>query len=102
MVNMKMSAKEAQEWTQPTPADAPEYPWGLCLDLDEESLTKLGITSLPAVGTTMTLQALVTVTRTSSSSTQGDGQRLSMGLQVTDMEIAPAQRSAADRLFGEA
>src|SRR6185369_7597591 len=100
MVNMKMSAEEAKEYTQPTPGDAPEYPWGLCISLDEDSIAKLGITSLPAVGSQMQVQALVTVSSTSENNTQSGEKERRVELQITDMELTPAQRSASDRLYG--
>lgn len=88
LINMQMSAEEAQEQTQPTPADAPKYPWGLCLDLDDETLTKLGLNGLPAVGTEVHLVAKAVVTRTSEYESQGNESEASMGLQITDMAIA--------------
>lgn len=95
LVNMKMSPKEAKEEVglATDAADAPEYPWGLTIDLCDESLTQLGITTLPAVGTKLSLQALVTVTRVSASETQGGTPSRSVGLQITDMALAPPTTS---------
>ena len=52
MVNMKMSATEAKEYggEATMASDAPEYPYGLCIRLDDDALEKLGITALPAIG----------------------------------------------------
>lgn len=101
LVNMQMSAEEAKEQTNPTPEDAPKYPWGLSLDLDDDALAKLGITDLPAVGTQMSLQAVVTVTRTGAYQTQGAEMESCLGLQITDMALTPAARaSTAQRLYG--
>ena len=101
MVNMQMSAEEAREYSEPTPPDEqPRYPYGLCLDLDDDSLAKLGITSLPAVGATMTMTAKVTVTRTGAYQTQGSDQEMSLGLQITDMELSDPGRTQADRIYG--
>jgi hypothetical protein len=101
MVNMQMSAEEAKEETDPSPDDAPRYPWGLCIDLDDDALAKLGITTLPAVGSTMTLQASVTVSRTGAYQTQGSEKEMSLGLQITDMALSSADGpSAASVLYG--
>jgi hypothetical protein len=29
LINMQQSAEEAKEYTEPSVADAPKYPWGL-------------------------------------------------------------------------
>ena len=90
MINMKMTAEEAKEEIQPTTADAPEYPYGLTISLDEDAMAKLGITALPKVGTRMELRALVTVCGTSQYDTQGGEPESNLSLQITDMELAPA------------
>lgn len=102
MVNMKMSREEAKEYSEPTAMDAPEYPYGLCLDLDDDALEKLGITSLPAVGTQMTITARVYVKSTSAYNTQGGESESRMSVQITDMEIGAAgtQGNAATALYG--
>lgn len=103
MVNMQQSAEEAREdagLLDTSTSDLPRYPYGLQLYLDDESLKKLGM-SLPPIGSTMTLQAMVTVTSTSSNQTQGSEPETCLGLQITDMALAPAQGpSAADVLYG--
>lgn len=105
MVNMQMSAEEAKEYASCSPStdNAPKYPYGLCLDLCDDSLEKLGITDLPAVGTEMTLVAKVIVTRTGAYQTQGGEGESSMGLQITDMELArpSTPRDVASNLYGK-
>lgn len=102
MMNMKMSPKEAKELTNPTPADAPQYPYGLSISLDEEAMQKLGITALPKVGESMQLVARVEVCSTSQYSTQGGEQESNLSLQITDMELAPEQQKqdSASVLYG--
>lgn len=88
MVNMKISPEQAQKDYAPTSvADAPEYPWGLSINLDEQSIKKLGLPALPQVGQTMMITARVNVNSVSSNDTQQDGVQRSMSLQITDMEI---------------
>lgn len=90
MVNMQMSAEEAKEYAscgEAVAADAPRYPYGLCVSLDDDSLAKLGITDLPKVGAKMTLTARVVVTSIGSSERQGGDAESRMELQITDMEL---------------
>lgn len=104
LVSMKMSREEAKEISQPSMMDAPEYPYGLCLDLDDDALEKLGITVLPKVGTEMLINAKVVVKSVSSYDTQGGEAEARVSLQVTDMEIASNQternNGAATLLYG--
>lgn len=104
MINMQMTQEEAKSYASPMETgDAPKYPWGLCIDLCDESLKKLGITQLPTVGQTMTLSAKVVVTSTGATQ-QMDGDKESrMSLQITDMELQSAtpQVPMANRLYGE-
>lgn len=103
MISMKLSPAEAKGETMLAEADeAPQYPYGLSICLDDETLDKLGITELPPVGTAFTLTARVEVCSTSQYQNQ-DGADASMSLQITDMELAgegSAQKSIADRLYG--
>lgn len=103
MVNMQMSAEEAREMTQPTADDAPRYPYGLCICLDDDALEKLGLTQLPAVGTAMTLTARVEVSSTSAYQTRGGESEARLELQITDMELgtAPASANAVNTLYGD-
>lgn len=102
--DMSLSADEAKEQNGLT-ADAgelPKFPYGLCLDLNDESLTKLGITTLPKVGEEVAITATAKVTRISAYEEQ-DGAEQSLGLQITMMEVdIPSQmKSAADRLYSK-
>lgn len=102
LVNMKLTPAEAQEADCITSDDGgPKYPYGLSINLDDEALAKLGITTLPAVGTKMVLQAMVEVTSTSQYERQ-DEKEININLQITDMELGAAQAapSAATVLYG--
>ena len=103
MVNMKHSPEEASKYTELADVgDEPKYPYGLCLSLHEDELEKLGITSLPALGTQMTLTARVYVKSTSAYQSQDGGSNTTMDLQITDMELGAAagQTDAAAALYG--
>jgi hypothetical protein len=103
MINMKQEA-EREEMPGEVEYDEPMYPYGLCLHLGQDEMEKLNITSLPAVGTEMTITAKVFVKGTSAYETQG-GKDMSMDLQITDMEIgasenAPTAERSATLLYG--
>jgi len=101
MINMKQKA-ETEEKPGEIEMDEPKYPYGLCINLDKEQLDKLGITALPQVGAQMTIMAKAYVKSTSAYETQG-GKDMSIGLQITDMEIGSAktQSDQATMLYGE-
>lgn len=103
MISMKMTAEEAKDCgaicTQDGDDKGPAYPYGLCIYLDDKALAKLGITTLPDVGTKMTLHAVVEVTSNSQRQTQ-DGKTVNMDLQITDMELSTeVEKSSAQRAY---
>lgn len=90
LVNMKLSAEEAQEQYGSSPvSDAPEYPYGLSITLDEEGLAKLGMPALPQVGQKMMITARVEVQSVRQYDTKGGEKEQSVTLQITDMEMGP-------------
>lgn len=107
LINMQNTAEEAAEQIGvPDPKDGPKYPWGLQINLNEDSLEKLGVTALPATGTEVTLVAKATVTGTSENQTEGEGTRSNMTLQITDLQLDGLDKDvfgrAAAMLYGKA
>ena len=104
LVSLKRSAADKKDESasiapaNPTP---PDYPYGLVLDLDDDTLEKLGI-GLLRVGATVMITARATVrsTRQYESDTQQDTDR-SMTLQITDAAIAvdAGSKRAEDSLY---
>lgn len=106
LINMENTASEAAEQVgAPAAYDAPKYPWGLEINLNDDSLDKLGVKTLPAVGTEVTIVAKATVSSTSERSTESDGACASMSLQITDMQVdgldADLLGRAAQLLYGK-
>jgi hypothetical protein len=94
LVDMKNTKAEAKAEISPT-YTAPEYPWGLQVNLNTQSLDKLGLEKLPAVGKTFVLTALVTVTSVSERENKKEANR-SMELQITDLSLdAPSSKGDA-------
>jgi hypothetical protein len=94
MENMKLDASDVNA-ISPVPEDAPAYPYGLRIELSDESMKKLGLESLPTVGTKMELHAIVVVERASQNETK-EGKRQDMSLQITDMELGDCEGEEND------
>lgn len=77
-----------------------EYGYGTCIKLEEEQVKSLGITELPAVGSSMMMTAKVIITKTEvENDMEGESKELSM--HIVEMELKPEQtRDAAATLFG--
>lgn len=90
LIDMTLSAEEAKEQMGCDPGDAPKYPWGLEISLDDETLAKLGITVLPAPGTKLQITAICEVCATSQRKSQNGEDESSVSLQITAMEVGNA------------
>lgn len=105
LTSMKMSSEEQKEYPQPCLAngsDAPLYPWGLQLHLDEDELAKLALPALPTVGQTMLLHARVEVKSVSQTQSQTEVHR-GLQLQITDMALEhySLRRSTEEVMYGD-
>lgn len=104
LVSMKSSPAERKARSEPTSiaSDAPIYPWGLSINLDTESLEKLGVEELPEVGDERLVIAKVKVTSVSSSDSESGANR-NVGLQITEMclEDAGEKAAAESKLYSE-
>lgn len=103
MINMKMSAEESKEYGG-MEIEAPEYPYGLSIDLGDDSLEKLGITALPKVGSEMMITAKCVVKSVSSNQMQGGDKESRVCLQITDMDVGQTENAQNDnratKLYG--
>lgn len=100
---MKLSAAEAKEQTSaPEAPKGPRYPWGLSLNLDNDSLDKLGL-GLPDVGAEYQVVARAKVTSVSSNDSEGGSKNRSVSLQITDLGVSAggSDGKAAEVLFGK-
>lgn len=105
LVSMKIDPAKREDYAKPsTLADAPVYPYGLCVHLDGEVMEKLGMKTLPAAGTDLRLTAKVTVTSVSENSYSTAGKtetRQSMSVQITAMALDATSSDTAKSLYGE-
>ena len=84
-----------------------QYPYGLCLNLNDDVCEKLGIMVGLAVGTVIALNAKAIVCRSTESIEQdGDdtGVDVSLEIQITDLEITTGEvlTNPAKELYGTA
>ena len=87
LTDMKQSKKVAKGNDATVASDSPRYPYGLDLDLDTESLKKLGIGELPTVGTEMIVVGVGVVTSASTSErVEGKADR-NITIQLQKLEI---------------
>jgi hypothetical protein len=100
MVNLKCSEEERNEASGIAEPEKNEYPYGLCLSLDDETLAKLGASGL-TVGQEVTFTAKAKVTRTSQHQEENSEKETYASWQITDMEVQqPTGKSIADTLYG--
>ena len=104
MKDMKMTAAEKKEASPEIamPKQDP-YPYGLRLELDSDTIKKLGI-ELPAVGDELELHAIAKVVSCHASQSEGGRDYASCGLQITEMEVKPETdvKAIASRLYKKA
>lgn len=85
MVNLKQKRTTEPESLLGDAKTEDAYPYGLVLHLDEDTLTKLGVKGLPAVGAKVRVVAMAEVQSVSQHDSKGGAHR-SVSLQITDME----------------
>ena len=101
MKSMKLSPadKKAEEKSMEVSSDSQEYPWGLTLRLEQDTMDKLSTGELK-VGDELMMQAAVRVTSVSSHDGEG-GSESSASLQITEMglDAGSTNKEKADKLF---
>lgn len=103
LVNMKISKAEQEKRSEPSTiaTERPMYPWGLNLNLDNDTLEKLGIDGLPKVGESYAIIATASVSSVSSSESEGGAHR-SLSLQITDLCLEDGKaKDIAKKLYKE-
>lgn len=99
IVSMEFTPAEAKaETVEAQEIEAPKYPWGLSLNLDEETLAKLGLDKID-VGTIVSLAGKAKVTGYSEREYEG-GAHKCLDLQITDLGLDKPAKSVADTLYG--
>lgn len=102
MVDMALSPQEAMESTMPmSMANAPRYPYGLCLSLCQDELEKLGLDAGDMeVGDVIHLHALAKVTSCSENETEsGSNCRVELQIVMMDIESEDEENEEADQVM---
>lgn len=99
LVDMKCEPGDYDQPMAATQPSQPQYPYGLRIYLDDESLDKLGIEKLPELGAEFMIEAKVRVVSKSESTDpndeDGDNDRSSMDLQIVAMGLPAAKKDPA-------
>lgn len=90
LIDMKRTVK-SEKSTMLAEETRDEYPWGLRLSLDDETLTKLGMTELPAIDAEFKLVALACVVSVSQSERVDGEPHRSVELQLEQMLLVPGK-----------
>lgn len=103
LVSMKMTKAEREEKYsgKAIDADAPSYPYGLTVRLDNDALDRLKLKKLPEVGKSYMLIARCDVTSVSSNESE-HGKNENLELQITDLALdldKGDNADAADKLY---
>ncbi|EOB8536672.1 capsid staple protein, partial [Escherichia coli] len=86
LVNLKTGTDTYQDEDGKTQT-RDDYPWGLCIELNNETLAKLKATPQSA-GTEVMITAKAIIRSTSTRETE-DGMQHNASLQITDMSLSP-------------
>lgn len=85
LVDMRMSQEEKDEGTVMAP-EMPDYPYGLCISLNDDDLEKLDLEDDMEAGDTITFMATAKVTSVSAREIGGEVEKR-VELQITNMGI---------------
>lgn len=105
MVDMKRTAAEKkadqERWNSaPMGSEGEDYPYELRICLDTDELEKLKLKPLK-VGARVSLSGFADVVSVSMSDGT-DGERRTMTIQITDLEMSPQdEKSAASAFYGD-
>ena len=101
LISMKLTPEEQKHEAMETMmASKPEYPYGLRIDLCDESVEKLGIEKLPEIGSTMLVMAKCEVCCVSERKDEDGETDKQIGLQIVEMSVGQ-KKSAQKALYGE-
>lgn len=102
MKSMKITAAERKakrdRYKTCSPIDGDVYPYGLSVLLENDSIDKLDLKSLPDVGATMALTAKVKVVSVESREHSEGGKNRSISLQIVAMNLTSAKDAVKEAI----
>ena len=88
LVDMKMSKKQSTNEFAVSEDKDPRFPHGLSINLNDDSMKKLGFDELPVIGTEMIVVGVGKVTRASENRSQSGVDR-DLQIQLERIEVEP-------------
>lgn len=96
LIDMKNTV-QTKDSSLVSPVEQDEYPYGLRISLNNDSLKKLGLTELPAIDSEHKLVALVCVVGLSVNESAGEGDAYrSVELQIESLALMLAKEEAGE------
>lgn len=88
-MDMRKTNEERRESISGGPSldDAPKYPYGLTIELDQKQLKSLGIDKTPTIDQVFNLKIVSHVRNVNKQEGEGDDSGYSVSLQITDIEV---------------
>lgn len=98
MISMRLTDqdKKDQAAKETLVSERARYPYGLRINLDPESVKRLGMEDMPEVGKKMVMLAKVEVVNISKENERDDQEEYSMGLQITDLAFEKGEEKGDD------
>ena len=94
LISMKLSKEQATSEVAIGASEGPRFPFGLSINLDDDSLKKLGFDKLPGVGAEMTVSGVGTVTRASENRSQSGVSR-DVSIQLEKLKVESSSDATA-------
>lgn len=99
--SMKISPEEMKmERSMVSQPEMPEYPYGLRISLNDETMKKLGIKELPKIGEYFMIAAKACVCSVSQHEST-EHQHRHMELQIEDMAVMQEKPDAAKKMYAD-
>lgn len=101
MIDMKISEMEKKDMSETSVLnDTSNYPYSLRIHLGPEEVAKLQLKD-PQIGQKLKLDAMVEVVAVSTENTKGDESKLSVTIQIKEMDFeSPEQGKAEEVMYG--
>ena len=95
LVDMKRSKKDRKS-DEAVSSSHEKFPYGLSINLEDESLTKLGFKNLPKVGTKVKVVAEGVVTSVNTHERSGGKPSRNIAIQLEKMSVKGPKSTAVD------
>lgn len=97
LVSVKRTKKDKKNSDHAISSDSSDFPFGLSISLDDETLDKLGITTLPKVGSDMIVAGVGVVESISERSDKNRKSR-NVQIQLTKLAVGPLKAEKAAKV----